>query len=157
MLVLFALAACDTAKSDADSEAAALWDEIQGYTSWDQSADWTGVKPSCDGTHGPYVQVWYDAAGASLVDGIAAEADDGATFVKEAYDDDATTVKSISAMQKRAGFDADHGDWYWAMYDTDGNASQSGSVSGCYGCHEAGADYVLFLSSPVVDATEDCP
>ena len=150
MLLSLLLSACGT---DAD----ALWDDIQGYASWTQSADWTGVKPSCDGTHGPYVQVWYDDGAASLVDGSATEASDGGTLVKEAYDDDGTTVKSITVMQKQAGFDADHGDWYWAMYSRSGEVSQSGSASGCYGCHEAGADYVLFVSSPAVASLDDCP
>lgn len=167
MIVLLALFACDTADTDTDTansdaadataEAAALWDEIQGYPSWDQTADRSGVKVSCDATHGPYVQIWYDPAAATLVDGSVSLAAEGATFVKEAYADDGTTIKSIAAMQKRAGFDADNGDWFWAMFNTAGNPTQSGSVSGCYGCHASGTDYVSFLSEASVDVPADCP
>jgi hypothetical protein len=134
-----------------------FWDEIQGYESWNQAPDWTGIQPSCDGTHGPYVQIWYNDEAASLVDGSATTASEGAIFVKEAYDEDATTLKSIAAAQKTAGFDPDHGDWYSGMFSPEGEASQKGSVAGCYGCHEAGTDYTLFLSSPVVTSLEDCP
>lgn len=153
--MLFLLAALGCASDEAEAEA--LWTEIQGYEGWAQLEAWAGVKASCDGTHGPYVQIWHDDGAATLVEDGEPVAPDGATVVKEAYDDDAGTIRSVSVMQKREGYDPGNGDWFWAMYGADGSVSQAGSLSGCYGCHEGGADYVLYTSSTPVDAPEDCP
>ncbi len=122
-----------------------LWTAMSGYSGWSQLESWTGVVASADGTHGPYVQIWAnDLAYDALVAGTAVP--DGGLVVKEGYDDEAgTALRGISAMQKITGYDADSGDWFWAMYDaSSGAASQAGSVSGCYGCHSAYDDYTAF-------------
>ncbi|MBM4369957.1 MAG: cytochrome P460 family protein [Deltaproteobacteria bacterium] len=153
MLILLTALGC--ASDEADAEA--LWEEIQGYDGWAQLEAWAGVKASCDGTHGPYVQIWHDDGAATLVEGDVAIAPDGATLVKEAYESDASTLKSVAVMQKRDGYDADNGDWFWAMYGADGSVSQAGSLSGCYGCHASGTDHVLYTSSTPVDDPGECP
>jgi hypothetical protein len=48
----------DMMESDADI-AAGIWTEIDGYESWPQSPDWTGIQFRSDGSpHDPYVQIW---------------------------------------------------------------------------------------------------
>lgn len=149
------LAACGDKGDDTGSDggtdgssdeaiAADLWTAMSGYSSWSQLDDWSGVVASADGTHGAYVQIWAnDLAYDALVAGSAVP--DGGIVVKEGYNDEAgTDLNGITAMQKITGYDADNGDWFWAMYDTAGAASVTGAASGCYGCHSAYDDYTAF-------------
>ncbi len=146
------LAACGEKEGDSGSDAGTddaqiaddLWSSMSGYSSWSQLESWSGVVASTDGTHGAYVQIWAnDLAYDALVAGTAVP--DGGIVVKEGYNDEAgTDLNGITAMQKITGYDADNGDWFWAMYDTAGAASVTGAASGCYGCHSAYDDYTAF-------------
>ena len=46
--------------------------------------------------------------------------------------------------KKIEGFDSDHGDWFWASYDSNGDINKAGSISSCYNCHASGTDYIRF-------------
>ena len=112
----------------------ALVAEMEGYASWDAAGE-EGVVRSCEAAHGRYVQAW---ANATAQGGLAGGAwDDGAMLVLEGYQDAQGTFKSLVAMRRVDGLDPDHGDWYWAWLDEDGLVVQSGSLTGCVGCHEA--------------------
>lgn len=135
-----------------------LLDAIEGYEDWAQPTGWEGAQPSCDGTHGNYVEIWTNTL---TTDALAAHADplpDGATLVKQGYEDDRNTPKNLTVMRKLSGFDPDHGDWFWGQYDAEGNELASGAVTGCADCHAASAgDYVLFPQSVVVGDLAMCP
>ncbi|MCB9780912.1 MAG: cytochrome P460 family protein [Alphaproteobacteria bacterium] len=134
-------------KDDANlATAQALWTEIDGYEGWSQTADWIGIQPSVDGTHGDYVQIWANTtAYGTITGGGGGDMPDGAVLVKEGYDDETgSTLTGITVMKKVDGFDADNGDWFWAKYQADGTIELYGSVSGCSGCHSSGQDYVQF-------------
>ena len=45
---LFFSCANDEEKSEDEKTAENLWQEIQGYSSWNQAVDWTGIKESLD-------------------------------------------------------------------------------------------------------------
>lgn len=138
-LTLFACAS-DGAEFDDVALADELWSAVSGYDGWAQPPEWPGVQPSVDGTHGPYVQVWWNTLAEGSANSAAA---DGSILVKEAYDDDAgaTDRGTLSVMYKVEGYDPDNGDWFWAQYDSAGTNTLKGSVSGCYGCHGTGDDY----------------
>jgi len=57
------------------------------------------------------------------------------------------TVTAVTVMVKMpAGYDPDHNDWWWGMYNKDGKAAEmSGKVQVCIACHQpaAAADYVF--------------
>ncbi len=152
--------ACDASKSTEDSQdsaalggdplAEALWDSIQGFESWPQPSEWTGVLASEDGTHGAFVQIFGDADTLSAVS-AGSEVPDGGILVKCGFDSAEDTIEescTLTAMQKISGYDSEHGDWFWAKFDlATGETQLSGQVSGCVGCHEsadADGDFVLY-------------
>lgn len=57
------------------------------------------------------------------------------------------TISAITVMVKiPAGYDPDHQDWWWGMYDKTGQvAEMSGKVQVCIACHQpvSAADYVF--------------
>lgn len=138
----------DSAAGNDDEQLAAdLWAAIDGYQSWNQTADWTGIQPSADGTHGPYVQIWINStANDTVVSAAGGDMADGAILVKEGYSDETgATVSGLTVMQKIAGYNDAGGDWFWAKFTADSGAVETaGIVSGCEGCHAAGQDYVRF-------------
>lgn len=159
-LSLFALVACDggdvldTAGNDSGGElsddeiAEQLWSDISGYTSWSQYDPWIGVQPSSS-PHGPYVQIWVNDAAVSSLGGTVA---DGGILVKESYDTVDGEATGVTLMAKIDGYAPDAGDWFWASYGTDGSVSKAGAESACSGCHEAGADYSLIVTTaPAAD------
>lgn len=119
--------------------AAQLWDDVQGYSAWSQRDGWT-TTPVLSGSHmGSFVVAYYnDVATAWDLQGTAPA---GTIAVKEQYmtADDAAP-SSLVVMKKIPGYDAAHGDWFWAMYGADGSVAQSGKVDMCIMCHGNVAD-----------------
>jgi hypothetical protein len=70
-----------------------------------------------------------------------------AKIVKTHLAGDSDIVTAITVMVKMpAGYDPDHNDWWWGMYDKEGKtAEMSGQVPVCIACHlpVASADYVF--------------
>ena len=138
----------DEGKSEDEKTAEGIWQEIQGYSNWGQAVDWTGVKASLDGTHGNFVQIWLNQeALPSFEDSTSANLPYGSISVKEGYSSsDGTSINTITVMKKIEGFDPDHGDWFWASFDPNGDVNKAGSISSCYNCHASGTDYIRFKS-----------
>ena len=68
---------------------------------------------------------------------------DGSIIVKENYTPD-RTLDAVTVMYKSAGYNPEHGDWYWLKRAANGNVDAEGMVVGCQNCHSAAArDYVL--------------
>ena len=67
----------------------------------------------------------------------------GSIIVKENYTPD-RTLDAVTVMYKSAGYNPEHGDWYWLKRTANGNVDAEGKVVGCQNCHSAAArDYVL--------------
>ena len=67
----------------------------------------------------------------------------GSIIVKENYTPD-RTLDAVTVMYKSAGYNPEHGDWYWLKRAANGNVDAEGMVVGCQNCHSAAArDYVL--------------
>jgi len=124
----------------------ALWASMSGYDTWAQSGEWVGVQPSLDGTHGDYVQIWINAAGeATLTAASGGDMAEGTIIAKEGYTDEAgADLRFIAVMQKITGYDADNGDWFYAVYNADGSVVNAGqnAVGQCVACHSSGQDSV---------------
>ncbi len=144
--LLLTLACAEKGADSADGAALALWDEIQGYSAYEQHPDFAGIQVSEDGTHGPFVQVWLNPTAAGAAAGGGSETmPDGAIVVKEGYDDGAgTSLRSITVMKKVDGSDPDHGDWLYAAFTENGSVQTSGADAAdyCSGCHSVGQDYI---------------
>lgn len=159
-VALFALTACgggetdtsdttetDTTTFDDAALTADLWTAIDGYDTWGRPAGWAATPVLSANHMGAYV-IRYDDATLAAWSGTG-EAPDGAISVKEEYSDEAgTTLTGITVMQKVAGYDPDHGDWFWAKYMPDGTVGMSGKVDMCYGCHAAAPQDYLHTEAP---------
>jgi len=127
--------------------ASELWTAIASYDGWSQPDGWS-ASPVLSSNHmGAYV-VGYDNATLAAWDGTGS-APDGAIALKENFGDEAgTSLMNLTVMEKVSGYDADHGDWFWAEYNPDGTVVASGKVDMCYGCHSAAATDYLFADPP---------
>ena len=136
LTLALALVACGTEGGDVDRQPE-LEAAIEGYESWGQSENWTGIQPGVS-VHGAFVEIWVsDDALDTIEAGGGAPMPDGAALVKHVYADEAgETLESRAASYKIDG------EWYWAKWDADGNLETSGQPSGCTGCHVDGQDYV---------------
>lgn len=147
LCLLFAVAALGVACEPTDEERAAeIWLEIDGWEGWDDVAPWTGIQPSSDCTHGPYVEITYNAVAAPAWGEESLP--DGSIVVKRGHNaqDGSDPVGFVTVMKKIEGYDPDTGDWFWLRIDDQGNPSSTeiGRASFCSGCHSAGGtDYLL--------------
>lgn len=79
----------------------------------------------------------------------------GSVVVKENYSPD-KKLMAITVMQRSAGYDPEHGNWYYAKYLPDGTIDKTppemksmpvaGKFSMCIDCHggAGGDDYLFF-------------
>ena len=67
-----------------------IWDEIQGYKSWDQNPEFTGIQLTNGSPHGEYVQIWINGAVSEFFEDTSASdlLPDGSLIVKEGYSDE---------------------------------------------------------------------
>jgi len=76
---------------------------------------------------------------------------DGSIIVKEVYKAD-KTLTTIAVMQKKPGYDPEHGDWFYATFKPDGTPAAAGKIAGCIRCHGAAQTngYIFtFLVAPI--------
>lgn len=112
-------------------------------------ASWTKVNPKPIKGHEVYVNIYVDDAAKDIY--LAASGEmfpECAAIVKtHLIGADSETVTAVTVMVKMpAGYDPEHNDWWWGMYDKDGKvAEMSGKVPVCIACHQpaAATDYVF--------------
>lgn len=120
-----------------------------------QSKAYPGQHP-----HGAVLQNWEST--------VSVDGQDGAVIVKRNYGGEGVSVQavaespdqfldSVTVMFKRAGYDPDNNDWFWAKYLPDGSLDKNpkgmqlagrvakGAAQGCIACHSAapGGDMVF--------------
>ena len=148
--ILFLVLGCESNELTNDQIMANdIWEEIQGYKTWDQNPEFLGIQ-SGDSPHGEYVQIWANTIAKEFFD--IAQTDDllpeGSIIVKEGYSDSSgSELNKITIMKKINGFDPEHNDWFWANYNEGGGlGGANGSVSSCYSCHTSGKDYLSSIT-----------
>lgn len=137
-MLLALLVACGGPKDPEGFTATDLAAEMAGYAGWSHPEGWPGVEPSCEGSHGEYVQIWQNG----VVDADRAAdrpLSDGALFVAAAYQDTAGTPKMLVAMRKVVGGPQT---WFWGHFDEDAAPIDSGDLPACSACHAKGVDRV---------------
>ena len=118
-------------------------------------ASWTKVNPKPIQGHETFVNIYVDDAAKD----IYLSASGGVfpvcarivkTHLVSAEDE---TITAVTVMIKMpAGFDPDHNDWWWGMYDKDGKtAEMSGKVQVCIACHQPAADADYVFSKKVME------
>lgn len=79
-----------------------------------------------------------------------------ATIVKAEYTDSSlSTVSKLAIMVKMsAGYDPDHADWWYGMYDQTGTkASMQGKIAFCIECHKDASATDYLFSKEVLEAS----
>jgi len=136
------LGGCDPDAKQAREDLARLEADMQGYVSWGQHADWTGIVESTDGTHGSHVQIWFDDAFlGALAEGGGAAMPEGAVAVKQGYHDAAgDDLGKLLAHQRQSD-----GHLFYAVWD-DGELENYGRPDACTDCHALGQDEVMAVT-----------
>lgn len=112
-------------------------------------AAWTQVNPKPIKGHETFVNIHVDgAAEETYLSALGETFPVCATIVKtHLISADDETITAVTVMVKMpAGYDPEHNDWWWGVYDKDGKvAEMNGKVMVCIGCHQpvADADYVF--------------
>ncbi|MEQ1571151.1 MAG: cytochrome P460 family protein [Myxococcota bacterium] len=129
--------------------AAELWADIDGYESWTVPPGWS-TTPTLSSMHmGGYVVTWFDDTLAAW--DFAGSAPEGSIAVKRATTDESgATVADITVMQKRAGYDAANGDWFYAQFGADGTVMAAGAIAMCVGCHADAPTDFLYADPPAM-------
>ena len=134
-----------------------LWRAMEDYRDWKMQSDiYPGTSP-----HGAFLRVSYNLV---HVDGKPYH-----LIVKENFGGQDATRRKVVAnpddyrgpvtimLQREAGYDPAHGDWFWVKYEPDGDIAENdkgralagrvakGAQKGCIACHgnAAGGDYVF--------------
>jgi len=136
-----------------EKTAADLWRILQ---SKDYQNAWTltpgkGKLYAGQGPHGMLLTTYLNEQAFNAYEAKPGAFSDGAIIVKENYMPD-KTLAAITVMVKKAGFDANHNDWFWAKYAPDGSVQASGKPAGCISCHGSvrSNDYVFtFPVAPI--------
>jgi len=125
--------------------AASVWDYLkkEGYAkNWKM---WPGTKSIYQGPepHGEFLTTYVNDTALKSIRGKKGKLSDGAIIAQDNFSND-KKLKFISVMYKIKGYNARHGDWFWAQYKPDGRVEAEGKVDECIRCHVAqkGNDYV---------------
>ncbi len=131
-----------------------LWKRITVETDWDTYSRWPGQEGLIPGQspHGRFHEVYVNAPLSTALPIASRIAPNGSIVVKENFTADKKPA-GVTVMAKVAGYDPDHGDWFWAKYDPKGKIGAAGKIEACYECH-AGVkdnDYIILwqLDAPV--------
>jgi hypothetical protein len=123
--------------------AAALWSRIQSasYRRWARAPGFE-QRRSSSAAHGDAVDIYVDETiSEALRSPTALTAwPTGSLIVKDGFDDG--DFELVAAMEKRQD------GWFWAEWDSDGDASYSGKPSICIDCHASGSDSVRAFALP---------
>ncbi len=119
-----------------------LWESMQGYQSWSSPEDWEGFQESAS-IHGDYIRIYLN----SVMAQNPADPPVGSIVVKEGFaEEDASSMKAITVMQKVEGYGADAGGWFYARYSASGSMTHAGTPAMCTDCHRKarGGDFLFY-------------
>ena len=125
------------------SGAEALWNRIhsENYRNWARAPGFE-QRRSSSAAHGNAVDIYVNETVAEALRSPSALTawPTGSVIVKDGFDDGDFDL--VAAMEKREG------GWFWAEWDTEGDAIYSGRPSLCIDCHASGADSVRAFPLP---------
>ncbi len=113
-----------------------IWDRITVESSYKDYAEWpkdSGLQPG-QSPHGVWHRVFANRTLLEALPAVDSTAPEGSLIVKENFDS-SKNLGSITVMAKVKDYNPENGDWYWAMFDPEGNVLQEGSPGGCISCH----------------------
>ncbi len=131
----------------------ALWGWLQrvDYTKWHGADGKTPEFQEGQSPHGKLLKVYVSVQAATNLQNMP----NGSVIVKENYSP-AKKLMAITVMHRSSGYDAAHGDWYYAKYMPNGQIAKTppemksmpiaGKFKSCIECHSGadGNDYAFF-------------
>ena len=126
-----------------------LWNWLQQcqYRNWAPLAGVSGDAYAGQSPHGDMVKLYANRTAVAKANSLP----NGSIILKENFGPDGMTLMAVTVMYRTEGYDPEHGDWYWAKYDADGQVSRmngmavAGKVGMCIECHAtaAGNDFAF--------------
>lgn len=109
------------------------------YKEWSQ---FPGASPDLihsDLHNGDFVRSYMNPVAVDAIKNFSGAFPEGTILVKEQYADaEGKTLNGHTVMWKVAGYDDQHGDWYWIAFNGKGETtSHNGQAPYCYDCHKA--------------------
>lgn len=127
-------------------DAEKLWQRITEETNYKNYSQWSGHEGFRLGMqpHGSYHKIFINPELSEQLPISNNTAPNGSIIVKETFTIDKEATP-ITVMAKIKGYNPEHNDWFWAMYDTQGNVIREGKPAGCINCHNTYAlnDYII--------------
>ena len=124
-----------------------FWNWLQSvqYRNWAPLPGQTAGTYAGESPHGAQVKLFANRTAAGDPEMLP----NGSVLVKENFAEDGQTLMAITVMYRSTGYDPEHGDWFWAKYEPDGQVSRmdgmaiAGRVEMCADCHSGagGGDY----------------
>lgn len=119
---------------------------------------WTKVNPKPVQGHEVYVNIYVnDLAKDTYLAASGKTFPTCATIVKAHLSGEKSdVVTALTIMVKMpAGYDPEHNDWWWAMYDSKGKSAQmSGREQVCITCHQPAAESDYVFSQKVMEESK---
>ncbi|MEY3175529.1 MAG: cytochrome P460 family protein [Planctomycetaceae bacterium] len=128
------------------------WLQSSQYRNWAPPAGVSGDAYAGQSPHGAMVKLYANRMAVANAGSLP----NGSVIVKENFGPDGTTLMAVTVMYRNVGYDPEHGDWYWAKYEADGQPSRmdgmvvAGKVGMCIECHSsAGGNDFTFANDRV--------
>jgi hypothetical protein len=122
----------------------ALAAELAGWESWARK---TAARFPSRGHGKIWVEIYTDQIASKPFDADTGPYPVGARLVKAQYEEQLGGAPKILTVMKKmaAGYDPDHGDWYYGVYGPDLAPLKEGRLQMCINCHTqvAELDYVF--------------
>ncbi len=121
--------------------------DFSGWASWVK----LGTERHFSKGHGKsWVDVYAEQAHVDMYNAKGALYPVGARIAKAQYaSKDATELLRVTVMAKMApGYDAEYGDWYYALLDPSGSKTHEGKMKKCINCHDQVDDQDYIFGAP---------
>jgi hypothetical protein len=136
VLVLVTFSACAVPPPLPEGEGQALYDYIlkTDYQNWDLWPGKQALRPSTH-PHGKFITTYVNKPALKAIHKKTDPLPDGSIVIAENFSPD-KTLAVISVMYKKAGYNPQGGDWFWAEYGVDGKTRREGKEFYCFSCHQ---------------------
>lgn len=121
-------------------------------------ASWTKVNNNPIQGHETWVDIYVNDLAEEIYLSASGESFPACAKIVKTHLDNADTkdISAVTVMVKMpTGYDPEHNDWWWGMYDKTGQvAEMSGKVQVCIACHQPVADADFVFSKAVMSESQ---
>jgi hypothetical protein len=128
-----------------------IWQQLQdkGYRQNWATVPGKGTLYKGSPPHGALLSTYLNPGAEEVMKSKSGQMPDGAVIIKENFMPD-RTLAALTVMYKEAGYDPEHGDWFWTKFAADGKIQATGKAKGCIACHGAVRSNDFIFTFPTV-------